>query len=158
MGAREILTREESHSSMDLIILEDARMPKQEKKKHRTKKKGQPMSRREFAAGSMAMLGAYSLAGAATIPPLPAEAQALKLEMTSDVKDLMEARHILDDDIKRVIDHAEKTGDKLYRPDSDRFLSKLLVQKVYFYVEYSPAEGGYQIHTAYSHRFILEEG
>jgi hypothetical protein len=130
-------------------------MSQKEKTKQKIKESPQPISRREFAIGSMAILGTYSLAQNATIPPLSAEAQALKLKMTNDVQDLLEARHILDDDLKRVIDHAERTGEKLYQPGSDRLLSKLRVQEVYFYVEYSPDEGAYQVHTAYSHRFLL---
>ena len=125
------------------------------KKKRRPPESSQGISRREFALSSMAILGAYSRTEAATLPPLSAEAQALKLEMDEDVRDLLEARHILDEDLKRVIEHAERTGEKLYQPGSDRFLSKLRVEEVYFYVEYSPLEGAYRIHTAYSHRFLL---
>ena len=130
-------------------------MAEGKKKKRRPAQSSQGISRREFALGSMAILGAYSLTEAATLPPLSAEAQAMKLEMADDVRELMEARHLLEDDLKRVIEHAEKTGEKLYQPGSDRFLSKLRVEEVYFYVEYSPLEGGYRIHTAYSHRFLL---
>jgi hypothetical protein len=129
----------------------------EEKKKGETREGPQPISRRQFAIGSMAILGAYSLAEAATIPPLSEEAQALKLEKADDVTELLEERHILDDDLKRVIDHAERTGEKLYQPGSDRLLSKLRVQEASFYVEYAPADGRYRIYTAYSHRFSLGE-
>jgi hypothetical protein len=115
----------------------------------------QTLSRREFTMGSMAVLGTYSVGKGQELPPLPPEVQALKLEKSEQVQFLMNARHITDDDLKRVIDHAEKTGYKLYQPDTDRLLSKLWVNKVYFYAEYSPIEGGYRIHTAYSHRFLL---
>lgn len=114
------------------------------------------LSRREFALGSMALISAYSFAGTQKLPPLSAEAKAWKLEKAGDVTDLMEARHILDDDVRRVIDHAEKTGQKLYEQGTDRLLSKLRIQEAYFYVEYSPISGGYKIHAAYSHRFLLE--
>jgi hypothetical protein len=117
----------------------------------------QPISRREFALGSMAALGAFSLAPQATLPPLSPEAQAMKLEISDEIKSFMEVRHILEDDLKRVIDHAEKTGEKLYQEDSDIFLSKLRMNEVYFYAEYSPVEGGFRIHAAYSHRFLIEE-
>ena len=130
-------------------------MPEEEKNKQKAQKIPQPITRREFALGSMAMLGAYSLTEAATLPPLPAEAQAMKLEINDTVRSYMETRHILEDDLKRVIDHAEKTGQKLYEPETNRFLSKLRVQEVYFYAEYSPTQEGFQIHDAYSHRFLL---
>ena len=115
-----------------------------------------PISRREFALGSMAMLGGYALGGDTEVPPLSPEAQAMKLEISDTIQSYMEVRHILEDDLKRVIDHAEKTGDKLYTPDSDIFLSKLRVNEVYFYAEYALREGAYKIYGAYSHRFLIE--
>ncbi len=113
------------------------------------------ISRREFAIGSVAILGGYSIAEAQTAPPLSAEAQAMKLQIGDMVRARMETRHILDDDVKRVIDHAEKTGEKLYQPDNKILLSKLRVNQVYFYVEYSPVEGGFEVYSAYAHRFLL---
>ena len=65
---------------------------------------------------------------------------------------LLDERHILDEDIKKVIAAAEATGVKLYQPDGDRFLAKLQTENATFYVEYSPAAEGYQIHTAYFHK------
>jgi hypothetical protein len=130
-------------------------MSEEEKKKKLSQESPQPISRRDFAIGSMAMLGAYTLKDATAMQALSPEAQAIKLEIADDVKDLMEARHILEDDLKRVIDHAEKTGEKLYQPGNDTILSKLRVNEVYFYVEYSPIDGGFRIHTAYTHRFLL---
>jgi hypothetical protein len=117
------------------------------------------ISRRKFALGSAAALGAAATeAGAATqIPSLSAEARALRLEITDEVADILDERHILDEDLKRVIQNAESTGEKLYQTDTDRFLSKLRVGDVTFYVEYSRIDRGYRIHTAYSHRFLLEE-
>jgi hypothetical protein len=131
-------------------------MSEHENRKLKAAKHSHSISRREFALSSMAVLGAYSLMEADTLPPLSEEAQALKIKKTDAVQTLMDTRHITDDDVKRVIDHAEKTGKKLYQPENDRFLSKLRVQKTYFYVEYSPIESGYGIHTVYAHRFLLE--
>jgi hypothetical protein len=130
-------------------------MAEEEKKKKQNQDTPHTISRREFALGSMAILGAYSLADATPVPPLSLEAQAIKLEMADMTRARMETRHILDEDVKRVIDHAEKTGEKLYQKETDIILSKLRVKEVYFYVEYSPIEGGYKIHSAYSHRFLL---
>jgi hypothetical protein len=126
------------------------------KKKDKQQTEQPSISRREFALGSMALLGGYSLAASEKLPPLSPEARAWKLQKVGDVGDLMDARHILDDDIKRVIAHAEKTGKKLYEPGTDRLLSKLRVREAYFYVEYSPISGGFKIHAAYTHRFLLE--
>jgi hypothetical protein len=127
-------------------------MTEEEDKRHTEPK---PLSRREFTLGSVGLLGAYSFAETQKLPPLSPEAQAWKLEKVGDAGDLMDARHILDDDARRVIDHAEKTGEKLYEPSTNRLLAKLRVKEAYFYVEYSPVSGGFQIHAAYTHRFLL---
>jgi hypothetical protein len=87
-------------------------MPEDEKNSEE-KESSHRISRREFAIGSVAMLGGYAMAEDTPVPPLSPEAQALKLEITDTIRSYMEVRHILDDDVKRVID-AEKTGEKLY--------------------------------------------
>jgi hypothetical protein len=127
----------------------------EEKKNQQNPGTSYQITRREFAIGSVAMLGGYSLADAAALPPLSQEAQEMKLEISDTLRSYMETRHILDDDIRRVIDHAEKTGEKLYQPDNSVFLSKLRVNEVYFYAEYAPMKGGYRVYSAYSHRFLL---
>jgi hypothetical protein len=115
------------------------------------------LSRRDFARGSAAAMGAYAIADAAAALDEPAgEAKAVKLEKSAEVAALLDERHITDDDIRNVIATAEKTGRKLYKQDSDHFLSKLRIGQTYFYVEYSPAgESAYKIHKAWAHRFII---
>ena len=116
-----------------------------------------PISRREFAKGSAAVLGAYSAMAQESLPALSQEARALKLNIPEDVKTLLEERHVLEDDIRRVIEHAENTGLKLYQPGTTNFLSKLRIFETMFYVEYSVEKGVYKIETAYTHRFKLDE-
>jgi hypothetical protein len=132
-------------------------MSKKEKKKTETppQKEGiGRISRRQFAIGSMAVIG--SAPGA--LSGIAADESPFKLEISESVRQLMVDRHILPSDLTQVIEYAEKTGDKLYQQDNDRFLAKLKMNTVYFYAEYSPVEGGYQIHNTYSHRFTLEGG
>ncbi len=115
-----------------------------------------PISRRQFAKGSMAVIGAYSSFSQEPPEPLSPEAKALKLEIPDDVKALLEDRHILEEDIRRVIDNAEKTGLKLYEPGTQNFLSKLRINEAMFYVEYASEKEGYKIRSAYTHRFKME--
>lgn len=138
------------------MSLKDTHMA-EEKKKSPSSQNPQPISRRDFALGSVAMLGACSLIASEQLQPLSAEAQAMKLDITEGLRNAMEASHILEEDVRRVIDHAEKTGEKLYQPGKDLFLSKLHLKEVYFYAEYSPIEGGFRLHEAYAHRFLLGE-
>lgn len=78
--------------------------------------------------------------------------QEIKLVKSDAIASLLEERHILDDDIKQVIYNAEATGDKLFQPGGNRFLAKLELSNITFYVEYSVNGGSYVVHTAYSHR------
>ena len=83
----------------------------------------------------------------------PEEGQGEVLIMKDEaVAALLDQRHILDQDIKQVISHAEATGEKLYQKDTGRYLGKLTTENATFYVEYSPSGNGYQVHTAYFHR------
>ena len=86
------------------------------------------------------------------------EYEAIKLQKSEEVSEILESRHILDDEVKMVIQNAESRGEKLYQPETERFLAKLKIAGVTFYAEYLLAgEKTYIVHTAYSHRAELEE-
>jgi hypothetical protein len=71
---------------------------------------------------------------------------------------LLDNRHIIDEDVRQVISHAEATGEKLYQEGRERYLAKLKTANATFYVEYSPSPGGYRVHSAYFHRSEIMEG
>jgi hypothetical protein len=71
---------------------------------------------------------------------------------------LLDYRHVLDQEIKRIIHNAEARGEKLYQPEGDKYLAKMEITNTTFYVEYSVASDGYMIHTAYFHRSKIIEG
>ena len=82
----------------------------------------------------------------------------LTLVKDDEVAALLEKRHILDEDIEQVIRNAEESGEKLYQPEGERFLAKAKLSEATFYVEYSPSDAGYVVHSAYAHRSeIMEE-
>lgn len=137
------------------IVTKERDMPECGKQKN--KKEVPLLSRRDFARGSAAAMGASALAAAAAALDEPSDAaRAVKIEKSAEIAALMDERHITDGDIRNVIANAEKTGRKLYKQDSDHFLSKLRINQTYFYVEYSPAgESAYKIHAAWAHRFII---
>jgi hypothetical protein len=141
------LTPASSHHSIDAMTEK-----KDEKTEIALDKEGLgTISRREFTIGSIALIGAYS-----ANESLAQAADQIKLEISDDVRHMLEERHILDEDLIQVIQNAEKTGEKLYEPETGRFLSKLHIKNVYFYAEYSIAESKYRIHAAYSHRFSID--
>ena len=130
-------------------------MPENDRPKKR--KKTPLLSRRDFARGSAAVMGAYAIADAAAALDEPsAEVKAVKLEKSAEISTLMDEHHITDDDLRNIIEYAEKTGRKLYREDSDHFLSKRRIGQTYFYAEYSQVgESTYKIHATWAHRFVI---
>ncbi|OPZ75521.1 MAG: NAD-dependent dihydropyrimidine dehydrogenase subunit PreT [Firmicutes bacterium ADurb.Bin456] len=82
----------------------------------------------------------------------------IKLDIAEDLKALLEERLILVEDIQKVIDYAENTGNKLYNQDTGHFMAYHRPVSVTYWVEYSPRGEGFAIHNAYSHRMqIVEE-
>jgi len=76
----------------------------------------------------------------------------VKLEISTEVNRYLEMRHVLEDEVKQVIYHAENTGEKLYKPDINRFLGKLKIGKVTFYADYSYGDGKFILKYGYAHR------
>ena len=83
--------------------------------------------------------------------------EELKLELSAEVKQLLEDRHIAEDEIKLVINNAETKGEKLYQPDENRYLAKLRIGQATFYVEYSIGEDQYVVSSAYAHKAEIKE-
>ncbi len=90
-------------------------------------------------------------------PPLE-EYQLMKLYLEPDVQDLLEDRHILLDNVKRVIFNAEENGQKLHDPNTGHSLGYYQPVRVTYWVEYEPEKDGYRIFNAYSHRMVLPGG
>jgi hypothetical protein len=83
------------------------------------------------------------------------EHEKIELRMTDDVRKRIDGRRILENDVCRVIDHAEKSGKRLKNPETGRFLAYLQSGNVTFWVEYTPAEIGFTVHNAYCHRMNI---
>jgi NADPH-dependent glutamate synthase beta subunit-like oxidoreductase len=84
--------------------------------------------------------------------------ETIKLNISEPVRELMERRMILVEDLQQTISWAEKTGNKLVSHLTGHFLAHHAPGTVTYWVEYSPTEDGFDIHNAYSHRMeIVEE-
>lgn len=93
------------------------------------------------------------------VRPAP-DAEAIPLSVPPEQRERLEARRILDEDIRKVI-HAADTGRaaRFRHPATGRLLASYRPRKVTFWVEYSLSEeGGYTIHNAYCHRMEIEGG
>jgi hypothetical protein len=84
--------------------------------------------------------------------------QRIKLRVPHEVRELMQQRMILVEDVQEVIQWAESTGTKLVHKKTGHFLAHYRPGTVTYWVEYSADEDGFSIHNAYSHRMeVLEE-
>jgi hypothetical protein len=80
-----------------------------------------------------------------------------RVVISAEVLNILEIRHILEDDIKQVIFHAETTGEKLYQPNTNIFLAKLRIGRATFYIEYARGAADFVVRTAYGHRSDIVE-
>ncbi|HMK65281.1 MAG TPA: (Fe-S)-binding protein, partial [Thermodesulfobacteriota bacterium] len=83
------------------------------------------------------------------------EHQKIKLLIAPGVRALLEERRILDEDLQRVIQHAEESGEKFYNASTERFKAAFRPYKAMFWVEYRPSEDGFIVFNAYLHRMEL---
>ena len=82
----------------------------------------------------------------------------IKLELSSEVTELMESRGILEKEIKMVIHEAEANGVKLYDPDGDHSLAKKCIGDVTYFVEYRPAsDAAFEVVTTYCFKSTIVE-
>jgi len=84
--------------------------------------------------------------------------EKILLKMDAAVRDRLDRRRILDDDIKRVIHHAETSGNRLVHPEMGHYKASFKPYKTTFWIEYTPLVDGYEIHNAYAHRMEVAEG
>lgn len=83
--------------------------------------------------------------------------QEIELQLDEGVKQTLQKRHILEDEVKQVIQRAEAEDDKLYIPGENRFLAKLKIGSATFYAEYSIEDGKYVVRSAYAHKAEIKE-
>ena len=84
--------------------------------------------------------------------------EAIRLILSEAVQQTLEARLILVEDIQRVIEYAERTGKRMYNASNGHYLAYYKPNTVTYWVEYTPQEGAFLIHKAYSHRMEIGQG
>ncbi|WP_031513695.1 pyridine nucleotide-disulfide oxidoreductase/dicluster-binding protein [Desulfofalx alkaliphila] len=83
--------------------------------------------------------------------------EKIKLIIPDEVREIMEDRLILVEDIQRVIEHAERTGKKMLNRNTGRYLAYHRPVSVTYWVEYLPQDDGYLVYNTYSHRMVINE-
>ena len=84
--------------------------------------------------------------------------ETIRLILPETVQQMIEERLILVEDIQKVIEFAERTGKRMYNPSSGHYLAYYKPNSVTYWVEYTPHEGAFLIHKAYSHRMDIGLG
>lgn len=80
------------------------------------------------------------------------------LLMNLDVRSLLEARGIREEDIRQVLSFAESGRQFLIHEVTGHQLAHFTPTNVTFWVEYLPQDDGYRIYNAYSHRMKIIVG
>jgi glutamate synthase (NADPH/NADH) small chain len=83
---------------------------------------------------------------------------SIRLVLPEAVQKMVEERLILVEDIQKVIEYAERTGKRLFNPETNHYLAYFKPANVTYWVEYSPQGGEYIVHRAYSHRMEIGMG
>jgi NADPH-dependent glutamate synthase beta subunit-like oxidoreductase len=86
------------------------------------------------------------------------EYEKIILHVSNDILERMEERRILREDVQKVIDHAEKTGTKLFNPETGRSIGSFRPAHITYWVEYTPEGDGFRVHNIYYHRMEVVEG
>ncbi len=76
--------------------------------------------------------------------------------LSQEMRDLIESRLILVEDIQKVIEHAETSHEFFVNQESGHALACFKPNLITYWVEYSKSGGSYLIHDAYSHRMEIE--
>lgn len=81
----------------------------------------------------------------------------LDIVISEEMKDIMEKRWILFQDVEQVIENAEAAGDKFTNPENGHYLARKVIKNVTYWVEYEKLDNSYVVYDAYSHRMEIVE-
>jgi NADPH-dependent glutamate synthase beta subunit-like oxidoreductase len=90
--------------------------------------------------------------------PEPGAYEAIRLILPEAVQQMVEERLILVEDMQKVIEYAERTGKRMLNPGTGHYLAYFKPTSVTYWVEYTPQEGAFLVHKAYSHRMEIGTG
>jgi Fe-S oxidoreductase len=83
------------------------------------------------------------------------EYEKITLQMAEEVRKRIDGRRILENDIRMVIDHGERSGKRLLNSATGSFMVYLQSGNVTYWVEYTPGENGFTVRNAYCHRMNI---
>lgn len=81
--------------------------------------------------------------------------EQIALEMDPEVRRRIDERRILEEDIRMVIDQAERSGKRLLNSQNGQYRASLQAENVTFWVDYTPGNNRFTVHNAYCHRMKI---
>lgn len=84
--------------------------------------------------------------------------EQIPLILTDALRDSLERRMILVEDVQKVIEHAEKSGEFFMNQKNRHALAYFKPNLITYWVEYSKKGESYEVHDAYSHRMNFAGG
>lgn len=82
----------------------------------------------------------------------------IELVLSADVAAMAERRLIMLEDVRQVIRHAERSGEKIIDRRTGHFIASHRPVSVTYWVEYERRGEAFVVHRAYSHRMQVAEG
>ena len=84
-------------------------------------------------------------------------AQLDNLIIPDEVWQIMDRRYILLEDVRKVIIHAQESGERFYNSEDASFLANQRISNVTFWVRYTEENGAIKIVSVYSHRMEVHK-
>ena len=81
--------------------------------------------------------------------------EKIKLQLSSEMRDILEARLILVEDIQKVIEHVETSGEYFINRSNGHSIASYKPNLITYWVEFTKQEDTYIVIDAYSHRMVV---
>ena len=78
-----------------------------------------------------------------------------QIEYTEEALKMMDDRMILKSDVIQVLRSLRETGEAILDSETGLCITRKRLGNATFWVKYTEIEGGYKVHSAYSHRMNI---
>jgi hypothetical protein len=80
----------------------------------------------------------------------------MEIKKSTEVARLLESRGITDNELNEVLKDAEQMDQgKFYHEETGRYAASKKIGEAVYWVLYSPADSGYEVHSAYWYKSTL---
>jgi len=80
----------------------------------------------------------------------------MEIKKSAEVEKLLESRGVTDAEVSEVLKEAEQMEQgKFYHEETGRYIASKKIGEAVYWVVYSPADAGYEVHSAYWYKATL---